>query len=214
MDFALTIITVFRFDIHADRTILIFSPLLLVLLPLHCYVKTINAKCREHYFGFINKTPLYFKWDLTVGLSVHSHPIIHLTRNECKKFRQPFNFVSEKDKNGSSEFASWRHKRNRRFNRCGRIRGSMRLAVSVFHFPHIIKFKIISCSFNKLSSERFINEMRFISSFLWCCWYSIDAFIKFLSFHGVSSSFFVTLVCSFFSSFNFFYVSFFFFLFF
>lgn len=72
----------------------------------------------------------------------------------------------EKDKNGSSKFANWSHKRNQRFNRCGRIRGPMRLAVSVFHFPHIIKFKIISCSFNKLSSEHFINEMRFISFFM------------------------------------------------
>lgn len=54
-----------RFDIHVARTFLILSPprCLLVLYLLRCYVKTINTECREHYFGFINKTPLYFKWE-------------------------------------------------------------------------------------------------------------------------------------------------------
>lgn len=125
-----------------------------------CYVKTINAECREHYFGFINKTlhsilnEIYNggnvgKWAMAKSAN---HLIFYPKRMRMKRKRVIV----------TSKFRRRSHKHNRRFNRRGRTRVQWYYVLysilfdsvlcSIFHFLHIIKFEIISCSFNELPS--------------------------------------------------------------
>lgn len=120
--------------------------------------------------------------------------------------------MKRKRVNVTSKFRSRSHKHDRRFNRCGRTRVQWysilfdSVLCSIFHFLHIIKFKIISCSFNELPSGWVMlsTEMHFVpSSSRWHCYFAqvlccrciCYAFFTQTHTHTVSPSRFVLVCC-------------------